>query len=123
MDFDRAILAHRHWKDKLNDYLTNRDGTLSANTIEQDNQCELGKWIYAEGHKHSRLTEFEALRSAHARFHKAAADVVRKADSGANISGETVLGGHSEFSSASTAVVKAIMDVKHKVEKQALVTK
>ncbi len=85
MDFEQAILAHRRWKDKLNNDSTHRDGSLSAATIEQDNQRELGKWIYEEARKHSRLPEYEALRSAHARFHKAAADVVRKADSGANV--------------------------------------
>jgi hypothetical protein len=75
------------------------------------------------GKKHANSPEFQHLRSEHARFHKAAADVVHRADSGANVSGETALGGHSEFSSASTAVVKAIMSLRSKLEKHDLVSK
>ena len=123
MDFEQAILAHRHWKDKLSDYLKKPDGSLSAMEVAKDDKCELGKWIHGDGAKHAKSPEFQHLRSEHARFHKAAADVVHKADSGANVSGETALGGHSEFAAASTAVVKAIMSLRSKLEKHDLVSK
>ncbi len=120
MDFDKAILAHRHWKERLNQYLAAPDRSLSAAEVGEDTRCELGKWLYGEGTKFSRLPEYEHLRTEHARFHKAAADVIRKADSGKNVSGETALGGHSEFSAASTMVVRAIMSLREKVDKQVL---
>lgn len=123
MDFEQAILAHRHWKDKLSDYLKKPDHSLSAMEVAKDDKCELGKWIHGDGAKHAKSPEFQQLRSEHARFHKAAADVVHKADSGANVSGDTALGGHSEFSAASTAVVKAIMSMRSKLEKHDLVSK
>ncbi|HXP78931.1 MAG TPA: hypothetical protein VN976_03430 [Verrucomicrobiae bacterium] len=55
------------------------------------------------------------MKSEHTRFHKAAADVVRRADSGQNVSEEVVLGGKSEFLSASAAVVRSIVALKSKV--------
>ncbi len=116
VDFEKAILAHRHWKEKLNGYLAKPDGSLSASEVAEDTRCELGKWIHAEGKKMARLPEYEHLKTEHARFHQAAADVIRKADSGANLSGETALGGHSAFSVASTAVVRAIMALRHSLE-------
>jgi len=91
--------------------------------VAKDDKCELGKWIHGDGAKHAKSPEFQQLRSEHTRFHKAAADVVHKADSGASVSGETALGGHSEFSAASTAVVKAIMSLRSKLEKHDLVSK
>jgi hypothetical protein len=114
MDFDKAIKAHSDWKMKLAVYLKKPDGSLKAGDMGQNNKCELGSWIAAEGAKHNGLPELAKLKSEHTRFHKAAADVVRRADSGKNVSEETVLGSKSEFMSASQAVVQAILAIKAK---------
>ena len=123
MNFDQAIAAHSKWKAKLRSYIASPDGSLSAPEIALDNRCELGKWVAGEGAKYSSLSEFKSLRSQHARFHKAAAEIVRKADSGQNIAEEVALGAKSEFSSASADVVSAIMSLKAEVAKQVLVSK
>ncbi len=123
MDFNQAISAHSKWKTKLREYLVKPDRSLSASEIALDNKCELGKWIVGDGAKYSSLPEFQALRSEHAKFHKAAADVVRKADSGHRVIEEVALGSNSEFSLASANVVTAIMAIKNKVAKEVLVTK
>jgi len=114
MDFDEAIKAHGAWKFKLAGYLRNPDGSLKVGDIQVDNKCQLGQWIYGEGAKYSSFPEYQKLRTEHARFHKAAASVVQKADSGQDTSEETALGGKSDFSSASSAVVAAIMEMKRK---------
>jgi methyl-accepting chemotaxis protein len=114
MDFDKAIKAHSDWKMKLAVYLKKPDGSLKAGELGQDNKCELGSWITAEGPKHNGSPEFAKLKAEHTRFHKAAADVVRRADSGKNVSEETVLGAKSEFMSASQGVVQAILTMKAK---------
>jgi hypothetical protein len=90
------------------------DGSLKANEVSQDNQCVLGKWIYGEGGKYAQLAEFKTLKAEHTRFHKAAGEVIKKADSGKDVSEEVALGGKSEFAQASTAVVSAIMAMKLK---------
>lgn len=116
MDFNEAIKAHSAWKMKLSNYLKKPDGSLQSSEIKQDNKCALGMWIYGEGTKWSSLPEYSTLKVEHAKFHKAAADVVTRADSGQDTSEETSLGGKSEFSMDSSSVVSAIMAIKRKSE-------
>lgn len=115
MNFDEAIRAHSDWKMKLGTYLRNPDGSLKSAEISPDNKCPLGQWIYGEGAKFSTLPEYEILRTEHAKFHKEAAQVVTKADSGQNVTEEVALGANSGFAKASSSVVSAIMKMKTKV--------
>lgn len=112
MNIDDAISAHSSWKMKLSAYLSHPDRSLKAATVGASNGCELGKWLNGEGHKYSKLPEFAKLVADHARFHKAAAGVVEKADTGQRVTEEIALGSKSEFASASAAVVKSLMAMK-----------
>jgi len=114
MDFDEAIKAHSGWKMKLAAYLAKPDGSLKAATVEPDNNCALGKWIYAEGARLSAQPEFITLKAEHARFHKCAAAVIRKADTGQKVAEEIAVGANSDFGKASSAVVFALMTMKRK---------
>lgn len=114
MNFDEAIRAHSDWKMKLSGYLRKPDGTLKAADIEPDNRCPLGQWIHGEGAVHSKVSEYGVLKTEHAKFHKAAAEVVRKADAGKDTSEDTMLGSTSAFGTASQAVVSAILAMKRK---------
>jgi hypothetical protein len=114
MNFDNAIAAHSSWKRKLAAYVQKPDRSLNAAEIGKDNQCELGKWIVDLGAQFSTLPEFAKLKSEHARFHKAAADVIRRADAGAKVSGELAIDAKSEFMNASREVVTAIAAMKSK---------
>lgn len=116
MDFDEAIKAHSAWKMKLSAYLRKPDGSLKSTEIQADNKCALGQWIHGEGAKFSSHAEFVTLKAEHARFHKAAAQVVQRADSGQDTSEETSLGAKSEFGSASGSVVSAIMAIRRKAQ-------
>jgi len=117
MDFDQAIAAHSAWKRNLADYFKKLDGSLKASEIALDNKCPLGQWIHGEGSRHSKLPEYSTLKNEHARFHRVAAEVVRRADSGQSVSEEISLGSGSEFVKASSAVVMAIAAVKKRVAK------
>lgn len=114
MDFDEAIKAHSAWKLKLSTYLRKPDGSLKPNEVQLDNKCALGQWIYGEGAKWSTLSEYTSLKNEHSRFHKAAAEVIKKADSGQDTNEDTALGSKSEFASASNNVVSAIMGIRRK---------
>lgn len=116
MDFDQAIAAHGAWKMKLRDYFSKRDGSLNHSVVSSDNKCPLGQWIQGEGSQYLKLPEYSTLKQEHARFHKAAGVVVQKADSGQSIAEDMDLGSRSEFASASSAVVMAIMAMKKKVQ-------
>lgn len=114
MDFNEAIKAHAAWKMKLSGYLAKPDGSLKTADIEPDNKCALGQWIYGEGTKWAYLPEYATLKTEHARFHKCAASVVKKADSGQSVTEEVALGANSDFSKSSSAVVTSIMAMKRK---------
>lgn len=115
MDFDEAIRAHSSWKMKLSNYIRKPDKSIKAEEVTQDNKCDLGKWIYGEGKKYESFSEFGILKSEHAKFHKCAADVVKKADLGQSVSEDVQLGGNSDFSKASNAVVSALMAMRRKI--------
>src|SRR5689334_24920780 len=102
MNFDDAIKAHSSWKMRLAEYLRKPDGSLKATDVEADNKCPLGQWIYGEGAKFSTLSEYSTLKSQDASFHKAAGNVVRKADSGQSVTEDVALGSASDFARAST---------------------
>ena len=113
MNFDDAIAAHSGWKMKLASYVRKPNGSLKTANIEPDNKCPLGQWIHGEGAKYNNThPEFRVLKLEHARFHRAAAEVVRKADSGQNVTEEIALGAKSEFARTSAAVVTSIMKMK-----------
>lgn len=116
MDFDEAIKAHAAWKLKLSTYLKKPDGSLKPVDVEVDNKCNLGQWIYGEGSKLSNFSEYATLKNEHNKFHKAAAEVIRKADRGESITDEIALGSKSAFGSASSAVVSAIMSMRMKAK-------
>jgi Chemoreceptor zinc-binding domain len=114
MNFDDAVRAHSEWKIKLTDYIKHPDHSLKASEVSVDNRCSLGQWIYGDGEKYSTLPEFSKLKNEHQRFHKAAAAVITKADSGKDQTAEIALGSKSEYSAASSSVVSAIMAMKAK---------
>jgi hypothetical protein len=114
MNFDDAIRTHSEWKMKLTKYIKHPDHSLKSAEIAVDNKCTLGQWINGEGKKFASLPEFSKLRAEHQHFHKAAAAVITKADSGQDETEEVALGAKSEYSAASSAVVSAIMAMKAK---------
>lgn len=118
MSFDDAVNSHSEWKRKLHAYLSNPDGSMNVDEVGATNQCKLGRWVRGDGRKYASFPEFTKLIEEHARFHKAAADVVGRADRGQDVSFEFALGVGSEFSLASSAVVLAIMDMKRRYEAQ-----
>jgi hypothetical protein len=109
MNIDEAVKAHVAWKSKLKTYLNAPNKSLDPTTIEKDNNCDLGKWLHGEGAKHSSKKAYKDLVAEHAKFHKAAASIVPRADSGQKVLEETVLGSKSEFSTVSGKVVELIM--------------
>ena len=110
MNFDEAIAAHSAWKQKLAIYLTKPDKSIDAEKLALDNQCELGKWI----HSQSGLAgaAFQELKKDHANFHKAASDVVKRADAGQKVTEEVALGAASPYAACSSRVVSALMRMK-----------
>lgn len=117
MEFAQAVAAHTAWKRKFTKYLGKPDGSIEPLDVSLDKGCPLGQWIYGPGAKYSYLPEYSVLRSEHARFHRAAADVVLLANSGQSVGERITIGSQSEFTMASSAIVLAIMAMKKSVAK------
>ncbi len=119
MDINAAIQAHVNWKTKLAIYIANPDHSLKVSEVSQHEQCELGRWLNGEGRKFAALPEFTQLAADHARFHHAAAEIIRKADSGERVQEDIALGARSEYAAASNAVVTSLMKIKSKIKSAA----
>jgi hypothetical protein len=121
MDFDVAISTHSRWKHRLRTLLASHDLSLNPAEVRLDHKCELGQWIYSAGARYSDFPEFTKLKYEHARFHLAAAELVRRAHAGESVEHDIAQCSHSEFSLASAAVVMALMNMKRRMsERQAV---
>lgn len=116
MDFEQAKAAHFDWKAKLKAYIAKPDGSLKPDIVSQDNQCMLGKWLYAEGKAHAALPEYKELVTHHATFHKCAGSIIAKADKGEKVSEEVALGTQSPYNVASANVTAAIVKLQKLVK-------
>ncbi|MGO9650542.1 MAG: CZB domain-containing protein [Terriglobales bacterium] len=114
IDFDKAIAAHSDWKRKLATYIRKPDKSLTVAEAEVDSKCALGQWIYGDGSRYSSMPEYSQLKSAHAHFHTAAAQIISRADSGPALTEDAVLGAKSEFGQSSTQVILAIKAMREK---------
>jgi hypothetical protein len=111
-DFAAWVDAHRNWRVRLRSYL---DGSskekLDASTIEKDDVCQLGKWIYDAKPNMGGEAEFQELVKLHAEFHRTAASVVRTNEAGNKAEAAKMIDGDSAFQRISIKVISAI----HKV--------
>lgn len=70
LDLTSAKLKHASWKLKLREFLDGKS-TLSAAQATDHKQCELGKWLYAEGlTKYAAIPETKKLELEHETLHK-----------------------------------------------------
>ncbi len=114
MELDDAIEAHSAWKHKLALCLKRPGDRSKPAEIRADNRSELGQWLHGEGKKFSLLAEYNKLLAENARFHRAAAKLVEKANAGQETN-EEVAASDSEFACASRDVIAAIVGLKSKV--------
>lgn len=109
-DGKTAIDAHTQWKTRLRDYISG-SGTedLEVAIVSRDDQCVLGRWLQADGElHHGKKPEFARVRSAHARFHEAAGEVLATAQRGDRTAALRMLD-EGEYLRASDEVAEAIV--------------
>jgi hypothetical protein len=109
MNFDEMILAHSRWKTRFRKFIETPTEDLDAETIGADDRCDLGKWIHGEGSRHAGCSEYEKLKSMHAKFHAAGANVVQEVRSGSAAKAREMLDSLTgEFGRASSECISAI---------------
>ena len=111
MDFD-AIQAHTNWKLRLFRYCR---GSLSEDfdlrSLQKDNVCSLGQWLYGEGGKYAADPHFKTLLAMHAALHRCVPPVDELVESGQSSAAEALLNSReSEFNRLSIRMVGLLMD-------------
>jgi hypothetical protein len=81
MDINEAIAAHLNWKMQLLMYVE-KVGDPKLGAVAQDDSCILGRWMKVEASRYAGNPTFETVRTVHARIHRLAGEIVRKADAG-----------------------------------------
>lgn len=112
MNLDDAIQRHMEWKVKFRTAITKQE-QMDVSTIEKDNCCELGKWLYGEGKTQcSSLGSYATVLGKHAAFHVEAGKVAATINAKKYTEAEAMLGGSSAFTVVSGEVGVAIMRLK-----------
>ena len=112
MNINEAIAAHVEWKAKLSSYLSRPDESLNYFDILANDRCQLGLWLYGKGRSLARYKEYENAVQLHTRFHRAAAEVVRRANAQESVDEDVVLGSRSDFAMRSVDLVNALLALK-----------
>jgi methyl-accepting chemotaxis protein len=82
LDFALARSRHLDWKLKLRSFLEGRQTLTEAQAISHKD-CELGKWLYAEGlKKYRHLSNIEELEQTHVELHAIVRRVVQMKHAG-----------------------------------------
>ena len=77
-----AIEAHFAWFDRLKSAIATQKSEFKPEVVAQDNQCELGKWIYSDLKTLCDEKLFSEIKTNHAAFHKRASEALSLAIQG-----------------------------------------
>jgi len=123
VNFKEAIVAHAKWKITLSNYLKSPDGSLKPDVVGLDSRCALGQWIYGEAiGRCAGNPDYEKLRADHAKFHQAAAAVIREIEVLAHKTENELLGESSAYGQASSLVISTLEQFGREHVDQALAT-
>src|SRR5271166_1458891 len=82
LDFAAVKTAHRSWRLKLRSFLDGGDN-IAVDQITSHRDCQLGKWLYAEGAaSYGQFTEFQKLEAKHKDMHGVVKEVVELKQAG-----------------------------------------
>ncbi|MBI5040268.1 MAG: CZB domain-containing protein [Gammaproteobacteria bacterium] len=107
----QAIAAHGQWKVKFREFMA---GTLDLDpsVVQQNNQCQFGKWLESQGHSLLKNLDFDEINQLHTEFHKVAAEVIRKKKAGQTQVAEQAVACGGAFATASAKPTTRLMTVK-----------
>jgi methyl-accepting chemotaxis protein len=110
MMLKNAIAAHAAWTARLKAAVVSRHLDIPLNTIQADDQCQFGKWLYGKeiSDVEKQTEHYRATRRLHAQFHQEAAKVAQLAISGQEKAAEKALDLSSEYAHVSSALTGAL---------------
>ena len=111
-EIDAGIGAHGMWKGRLLSAITGGKMDTPVATVQADNECAFGKWLYGSTLTAADKTsaDYKSVKELHAQFHKAAGKVAGMAVAGRKAEATALMLG--EFSTTSSALTMAMMNWK-----------
>jgi hypothetical protein len=105
---DHAIAAHAKWKLRLKEAIDTGKSEWKVADVRTDQACELGNWLSTLPVAQRLSRHYEKVRTFHADFHKAAADVLELALAGRKDEALAAIAFGSRFLAVSSNLVLAI---------------
>jgi methyl-accepting chemotaxis protein len=117
VDFNKAVIAHGKWKDRLQDFANGTGGSLDPDVVGRDDRCEFGTWLHGDGATTKNMPSYAAVVSSHATFHRHAAEIVRRIKAGSIEEVKGMLADpNSAYARASREVILTMSRLKREVE-------
>ena len=113
-ELDKAISAHGMWKSRLQLAIATGETDTPVETMQQDNQCAFGKWLYSPivASIDKASIHYETVKVLHAEFHQLAARVATLALDGKQGEARKMLSNYGEFAVVSSKLTRAMMEWK-----------
>ena len=107
----KAIAAHGQWKTRLKQAIESSTIDVPVATIEMNNQCGFGKWLYGPSitTQDKATQHYKAVVELHTQFHKAAAKIAALAIAGKKPEAEKLMGLNGDFANISAQLTGALM--------------
>jgi hypothetical protein len=102
----KFIAAHAKWKHQLKTAIDTAQSNQTADDVAHEDRCEFGLWLLSLPKEDQNTAQWQKVRSLHADFHKAAADVLAMALAGKkdDANAEMAFGGNFAKVSANLTV-------------------
>lgn len=115
MNIDEALHKHAEWKTKFRSAIMKNE-TMDVATIEKDNCCDFGKWLYGDALKrYGSLEPYKVCVAKHANFHREAGKVASLINAKKYQEAETALAMQSEYGKATNEVGVAIVRLRKEI--------
>lgn len=110
----KAIAAHGQWKTRLKNAIESSTIDVPVATIETNNQCAFGKWLYGPSiaAQDKATQHYKTVVELHTKFHKTAAKIAALAVAGKKPEAEKLMGLNGDFATISAQLTGALMSWK-----------
>lgn len=107
-ELDKAIAAHGMWKVRLKSAIDTGKIDTPVATIQMDNQCAFGKWLYGDTltSVDKSSAQYKTVKELHAEFHKTAAQL---ATTGKKADAEKMMASGGGYNAVSAKLTSAMM--------------
>ena len=90
---------------------------FDPDVVGRDDRCDFGRWLHGDGAVVQYQPSNAAVVSAHATFHRNAADIVRRIKAGKTEEAQRLLAApESQYGQASRAVILSMSRLKREVQ-------